>query len=259
MKTNRFATLSVRKELTVCLLLSLLWCIAPCAQDRTGSTATDNGLATLRSWKAGQTVDEESVSRFGEEKCFTSETIDDLTFSRMYGKSYKKDCTVPRSDLRLLKVLHRDYNSNIRLGELVCHKSISADLLDIFKTLYRVGYPIERMTLVDDYNADDEASMAANNTSCFNYRSIAGAKKLSLHSQGKAIDINPRYNPCVKKRRDGSTTVSPKNGKPYADRTKRFTYKITQGDLCYKEFIRHGFKWGGAWKSLKDYQHFEKP
>ncbi|MBP9545072.1 MAG: M15 family metallopeptidase, partial [Alistipes sp.] len=25
-----------------------------------------------------------------------------------------------------------------------------------------------------------------------------------------------------------------------------------------REFLRHGFTWGGHWKSLKDYQHFEK-
>jgi hypothetical protein len=35
-------------------------------------------------------------------------------------------------------------------------------------------------------------------------------------------------------------------------------YKITKGDLCYKLFIKHGFSWGGEWKSKKDYQHFEK-
>lgn len=259
MKTNRFAITTGMKTLAVCLLAALAWSIAPHAQDRKAAATQCDGTAALRSWKAGQAVDEESVVRFGAEKCFVAEAIDDHTFSRMYGKSFKKDCTVPRSDLRRLKILHRDGSGSTRLGELVCHKDISDDLLDIFKTLYRAGYPIERMTLVDDFNADDEASMAANNTSCFNYRRIAGAKKLSLHSQGKAVDINPLYNPCVKRHRDGSTTISPKGGKPYADRTKRFPYKIAPGDLCHKEFIRHGFKWGGAWRSTKDYQHFEKP
>jgi hypothetical protein len=27
--------------------------------------------------------------------------------------------------------------------------------------------------------------------------------------------------------------------------------------LCYKLFIKHGFSWGGAWRTMKDYQHFE--
>ncbi|MBQ9285740.1 MAG: M15 family metallopeptidase, partial [Bacteroidaceae bacterium] len=26
----------------------------------------------------------------------------------------------------------------------------------------------------------------------------------------------------------------------------------------YRLFIQHGFRWGGAWRSVKDYQHFEK-
>ena len=33
---------------------------------------------------------------------------------------------------------------------------------------------------------------------------------------------------------------------------------IKKGDLCYNLFIEHGFTWGGEWKSLKDYQHFQK-
>ena len=44
----------------------------------------------------------------------------------------------------------------------------------------------------------------------------------------------------------------------YADRSKTFKYKITQGDLCYRLFKQHGFRWGGEWKTMKDYQHFER-
>lgn len=249
-----------RHTAAACIMVALAWCAIPCAKGTSPCGATSAMPSALRNWKAGRIVDERSIAAFGGiGKCFVAEAIDDTTFKRIYGKSYKRDCTVARSQLRLLKVLHRDNEGNIRLGEMICHKDISGDLIDIFKTLYSTGYPIERMMLVDEYNADDETSMAANNTSCFNFRRIAGAKKLSLHSQGKAIDINPLYNPCVKRGKDGGTTVSPKGGKPYANRTKTFKYKICKGDPCYKAFISHGFKWGGAWNSLKDYQHFEKP
>ena len=100
--------------------------------------------------------------------------------------------------------------------------------------------------------------MLHNNTSCFNYRRVAGSKTLSYHSQGKAIDINPLYNPCVKRLHNGSTSVSPKTGRAYSNRSKTFKYKIDHNDLVYKLFKKHGFTWGGDWKSLKDYQHFEK-
>lgn len=211
----------------------------------------------LERWIAASCVSAHSVEEFGEQRCFAAEEIDATLRSRIAGKSYKAGCTVPLSELRYLKVLHYDLQGRIRLGELICNRAIAGELLDIFRTLYRARYPIERMVLVDDYDADDLRSMEADNTSCFNFRRIEGSTSLSKHSLGMAIDINPLYNPCVKKRGD-RVTVSPESGRPYADRSADFPCKITADDLCYREFIRHGFTWGGAWNSLKDYQHFEK-
>lgn len=189
---------------------------------------------------------------------FTIDTISDAVFQRMLGKSYKKDCTVPRSELRYLRLSHYDSQGKEHVGELVCNKKISSDLKEIFKELYKQKYPIERMRLIDDYEADDERSMQANNTSCFNFRTIAGSKKLSKHSLGMAIDINPLYNPYVKRRKDGKLLVQPANARKYSDRSKRWDYKLEKGDLCYRLFIKHGFKWGGSWTNSKDYQHFER-
>ena len=146
-----------------------------------------------------------------------------------------------------------------QLGELICHASIAQDLLDIFRELYLNEYKIERITLVDDYDADDEKSMAANNTSCFNYRPIAGSTKLSKHSQGLAIDVNPLYNPCLNTR---TGKVQPSAGRTYANRRSGSKQTkvplIDKSDLCYILFIQHGFRWGGNWNTTKDYQHFEK-
>jgi hypothetical protein len=44
----------------------------------------------------------------------------------------------------------------------------AAALTDIFKKLYENNYPIEKIRLVDEYDADDEKSMRDNNSSCFN-------------------------------------------------------------------------------------------
>lgn len=63
------------------------------------------------------------------------------------------------------------------------------------------------MTLIDNYDADDERSMTANNTSAFCYRTVAGSTKLSTHSRGLAVDINPLYNPYVKSKTDGTLLV----------------------------------------------------
>ena len=189
---------------------------------------------------------------------FTIDTISDAVFQRMQGKSYKENCTVPRSELRYLRLSHYDFQGKVQIGELICNKQIAKDLKEIFQELYRQKYPIERMQLTDDYDADDERSMQANNTSCFNFRAIAGTKKLSKHSLGMAIDINPLYNPCVKVNKDGSTSIQPKTGRRYANRQRQWPYKIDKNDLCYRLFVSHGFQWGGSWRSVKDYQHFER-
>ena len=115
----------------------------------------------------------------------------------------------------------------------------------------------EVVVLPDEYDADDEQQMRANNTSSFCYRVVAGSKTLSKHARGLAVDINTLYNPYVKKRADGSLYVQPSTARPYADRTKNFPCKIDKTDLCYRLFIEQGFKWGGSWRTVKDYQHFE--
>ena len=188
---------------------------------------------------------------------FYQQEITDDIFARIEGKSFKANCITSREDLRYLRVLHYNKDREILKGELICHKDIADDLLVIFQELYKAAYPIERMVLIDEYDADDEASMRANNTSAFNFRYASGMKRLSSHSTGMAIDINPLYNPLVK-HREGQTRVFPTTAAAYMDRTKYFPYKIEKGDLCYRLFKKYGFSWGGAWKSSKDYQHFEK-
>ena len=191
-------------------------------------------------------------------QAFTIDTISDEVFARMQGRSFPEGCTIKRSDLRYLRVLHRNADDSICQGEMVCNKAIAEDLIDIFRKLYEAHYPIERMRLIDDYDADDEASMNDNNSSCFCSRVVDGTQKLSNHARGLAVDINTRYNPYVRQR-NGRWLISPEKGKPYADRSKRFQYKIVEGDLCHRLFLEHRFKWGGSWQTMKDYQHFEKP
>ena len=222
-----------------------------------GESRTHCKHDVLTSWKAGEIVTQQQIDAFGIDKCFIQLPIDEILFKRIYKKSYKANCPIPINELRYLKVLHVDIDKNIRLGELICHQDISNDLLAIFKILFKACYPIERMVLIDDYNAEDEPSMQANNTSCFNFRNISGTNNLSNHSTGHAIDINPLYNPYVKNKK-GKIIYQPKTAGKYINRLNNFPYKITKGDLCYKLFKKHGFKWGGEWKNVKDFQHFEK-
>ena len=183
--------------------------------------------------------------------------IPDEIFAKMQGKSYKDDCTIPRDDLRYIHVLHKNIEGETLEGEMVCSKLIAEDLLEIFRELYEQSYPIEKMRLIDEYDANDELSMTDNNSSCFNYRTISHTNKISKHGLGVAVDINTLYNPYTKVV-DGERIIEPAAGAPYLDRDADFPYKIERGDLCYNLFISHGFEWGGDWTDRKDYQHFEK-
>ncbi len=207
-------------------------------------------------------TDETEIS--GHRTGFTINKISDDLFERMKsGNTYKEDCIVPREDLRYLTVLHKDKDGITHQGEMVVHKLIAEDVLEIFEKLYDEGYPIERMVLPDNYLADDEIMMRDNNSSCFNFRFISHTDRISKHGLGMAVDINTLYNPYHKivTNDDGSTeeVIEPSTGEPYLDRSKDFDYKIEKGDLCYNLFIEKGFEWGGDWTDRKDYQHFELP
>jgi len=121
----------------------------------------------------------------------------------------------------------------------------------VFRRLYRGGFPIRRVRLVDRFDGDDRTSMRHDNTSAFNCRYVAGTTTWSRHAYGRAVDINPVENPYV----DG-THVSPRMGRRYLDRTDVRPGMIVRGDVVVRAFRRIGWGWGGRWTSATDYQHF---
>ena len=191
-------------------------------------------------------------------KNFYKLKINDEIFKRIKGKSFKDNCTLSREDLRYIHVLHVDINNITHEGEMICNKYIADTLIKIFKKLYEEKYPIEKMFLIDEYDAEDEKAMEDNNSSCFNFRFVSHTTKISKHGLGLAVDINTLYNPYISEV-DGKIYIEPKTAKEYIERNKNFNYKIVKNDLCYNLFIENGFEWGGDWIEKKDYQHFEIP
>lgn len=191
-----------------------------------------------------------SCVMMAQDDVFRIDTISDTVFRKICGKSFKVDGIIKRDDLRFLTLSYVDENGVSHKGEMICNKAIAKDVVDIFRELYKQKYPIHSIRLVDEFDADDELSMEANNTSCFNYRGTTSGAKLSRHAYGMAIDVNPLWNPCIHVQGKHAGLIEPKN----ASRK----HKINTSDLCYKLFRKYGFKWGGAWRSLRDYQHFER-
>ena len=171
------------------------------------------------------------------------------------GNSYRASCPIALKDLRYIKLNYIGFDNKEHTGELIVNKSISKDIVSIFKKLYENRYPIKQMRLVSDFSGSDFKSIEADNTSAFNCRYVDGTNKWSNHTYGKAIDINPIENPYV----SNSGHTSHKRSYPFVKRNHNITQAVMlKSDYIVKLFKAYGFRWGGDWRCCKDYQHFDK-
>ena len=171
------------------------------------------------------------------------------------GGSWRTGCPVALSDLRYLTMTYQGFDGSDHRGELIVHQSVAREVTQIFGKLYTAKYPIRKMRLVSDYRASDFQSIEADNTSAFNCRAVTGGKKWSNHSYGKAIDINPIENPYISR----SGRISHKSSLKYRNRDHSHSKAtILKNDKIVKLFKAKGWRWGGDWNSIKDYQHFDK-
>lgn len=175
------------------------------------------------------------------------------------GKSWKKSCPVGLENLRYIKIKHWNFKGNTSMGELIVHKKVAQSIVHIFEALYKIKYPIKQMRLVSDFQANDWQSIEADNTSALNCRTTTGnTKKWSKHAYGKALDINPIENPYVSRRGyiSHKASLEYKKRKHKSSRGVADKAMILSSDLVVKIFKKHGWSWGGDWKTIKDYQHF---
>lgn len=187
------------------------------------------------------------------EAIFTYNPLSDEVIEIITGSSYKENDKIKIEDLAYVQITHWGFDDKEHIGEIILNKKVAGEVVEIFRELHEAKFPIEKIRIIDEYDANDELSMLDNNSSAFCYREIAGSNgKLSNHSYGIAIDINPIQNPYVK-----NNIVLPESGKEYLDRSNIRKGMIVEGDACYNAFKQRGWTWGGEWNSLKDYQHFE--
>jgi hypothetical protein len=175
------------------------------------------------------------------------------------GNSYRAGCPVPTSRLNYITLTYIGFDGKEHKGELIVNKAVTNDVVNIFRELYNIKYPIKKMKLVSNYNGSDFASIEADNTSAFNCRFVDGTRKWSNHSYGRAIDINPIENPYV----SNSGHTSHKKSYKFVNRVRKNSstpYKamILKSDKIVAIFKKYGWRWGGAWNCCKDYQHFDK-
>lgn len=174
--------------------------------------------------------------------------------AEMRGRSWHEAPDCPRvEDLRLLRLDYFDFAGAVHTGELVVAASIAQETCAIFARLFEARFPLTSMLRIDVFDGDDARSMAANNTSAFNFRRIAGTKLLSHHALGLAIDINPVQNPWLRGAR-----VDPPEGKAFLDREDVRPGMIVRPGPAIQAFEAYGWSWGGDFADMHDYHHFSK-
>lgn len=141
------------------------------------------------------------------------------------------------------------------------HQAVVSDVADFFALALALTFPIEKVVPIshEKYQWSDELSMADNNTSGFNYRTIMGTNHLSNHALGRAFDVNPRQNVYLKRDKEGREVFCLPEGAIYDENAKGTLTSTHPLVIFMKE---RGWVWGGDWQredGVVDYQHFEKP
>lgn len=153
--------------------------------------------------------------------------------------------------LVLIDVLYFSDDKKIHKGQVLINKIVEKDIRDIFEMMLKMQFTIKKVIPINNYNWSDEKSMEDNNTSAFNYRFISGTQRLSNHSFGRAVDINPKWNPVIYK--DGK--LSPKNGSYDLNRPGTFHLEHP----VVNEFKSRKWRWGGQFNKYQDMHHFDFP
>lgn len=184
----------------------------------------------------------------------------DSHFSKEEAILAKPENNCPPDVLRdqvLLDVRYFNFEGVECQGQIVVHKDVADDVREVFEHIHRDKFPIRKAVPIVAYAWDDDASCSDDNSSGFNYRTIAGTDRLSNHALGYAFDINPVQNPYTRWK-EGEVIYHTPQGAVY-DATKPGTL---HGGHPIVTFLKsRGWTWGGDWiyeGNVVDYQHFEK-
>ena len=180
-----------------------------------------------------------------------SATITDVSAADL-GSSWREGCPLGPEGLRRVRLSHWGFDDQVHEGALVVSAEVAEGVVAVFATLFDQRFPIRRIEPVDAFGGDDDASMAADNTSAFNCRSAVapGPPQWSAHAYGRAIDVNPVENPYLL-----GSDILPPAGAEYVDRSTYRPGMAVPGGVLTSAFAAAGWSWGGTWSS-PDYQHF---
>jgi hypothetical protein len=165
--------------------------------------------------------------------------------------TWKQACPVAAADLAWVRLAFWGFDGRRHTGELLVNGSVADQIVTVFRQLYVARFPMEEMRITRRDELDAPPTGDGNNTGAFACRPATGASSYSQHAYGLAVDVNPFQNPYV-----NGDVVLPELASSYLEREWKRPGMIN-GQVV-RAFDSIGWSWGGAWQSLKDYQHFSQ-
>ncbi|MFG1606137.1 M15 family metallopeptidase [Actinoplanes sp. NPDC049265] len=165
--------------------------------------------------------------------------------------TWSRRCPVKATDLRYVTVGFRGFDGRAHTGELLVHRRAAGPLVTVFGRLFAAGYPIERMRVISSAELNAPPTGDGNTTAVFACRAVRGQKAWSQHAYGLAVDVNPFQNPYHR-----GDVVLPELATSYLDRGTVRPGMIRANGPVVRAFAAVGWKWGGNYRSLKDFMHF---
>jgi hypothetical protein len=180
-------------------------------------------------------------------------TINPLDGEPLARSTWHEGCPVHSDDLRYVQVTFWGFDERPHLGEMILHKDVSLDIVQVFRQIYEDRFPIEEMRIITTADLDADPTGDGNISASFVCRAVTGGTKFSQHAYGLAVDINPFHNPYIKGER-----LLPELSTAYIDRTQELDGMMDSDSVPVQAFLDIGWGWGGNWNTLKDYQHFSQ-
>jgi hypothetical protein len=177
----------------------------------------------------------------------------DARTRRTMGESWSPRCPVGLDDLRLLTMSFHGFDDRPHTGQMIVNAAVATDVVSVFRTLYRVRFPIEEMRPVTTADLEAPPTGDGNDTAAFVCRATRQQTTWSAHAYGLAIDLDPFMNPY----RSGDV-VLPELASAYLDRSWRRPGMVFPGDAVTRAFARVGWTWGGDFRTVSDPMHFSQ-
>lgn len=167
--------------------------------------------------------------------------------------TWSRHCPVTLEELRYVTLVFWGFDERPHTGELLVHRSVAEDVVEVFRGLFRARFPIEEMRVVSSHELLAPPTGDGNNTTSFVCRPTTGGTSWSEHAYGLAVDVNPFHNPYAR-----GDLVVPELASAYTQRGWQRPGMIHAGDEVSASFAKIGWGWGGTWRGAKDWMHFSR-